>query len=179
MAGSGPSRAPSSSRRAWSGRSFARPRTAPGSRAADCWAPRTASAEGGSTPVGSYRRGAGGTLVEAYDWKGHDLHRSSRAQLDGDLGNGPVVRCLQNVDEVVRAENGVLGDDLATHRLDLFVHLLGTFPVVLQRLAPLVSELGQHDVGLHRGHSFLLIGLVSRRPFPCLSSRAVGSEGSS
>src|SRR5207249_4755941 len=162
----------------WSGRSCARSRTAPPSRAPDSGAPSTTSAEGGSTLVGSIAGGAGGVLLEAYHRKGHDLHCSSRAQLDRDLGDGPVVRCLQDVDEVVRAENGVLGKDLAPHRLDLLVHLLGTFRVVLQSLAPLVSELGQHDVGLHRGHSFLLVGLVSRLAVPW-SRTGQGSEGSS
>src|SRR5437868_1669597 len=63
-------------------------------------------------------------LVERDRRHRHALHATARAELDGDAGDRRVARRVDDGDEIVGAEHGVLRDDAGAHALDVGVHLL-------------------------------------------------------
>src|SRR3990172_1681070 len=81
--------------------------------------------------------------------QGRDLDRAPRPQLDGDARDRLVVDGLHDRNEVIVPEDGVLVHDLRAHRLDLFVDFLDALRTALDRLAALVGERAEEDVGSH------------------------------
>jgi len=82
--------------------------------------------------------------------KGGDFDRPSGAEIDGEMRDGLVVGCFHDGQEVVRAQQGVLGNDRAAEVGDLFVHLLHPLRVGVKRVAALGCEHAEQDVDRHR-----------------------------
>ena len=76
----------------------------------------------------------------------HETQRPSGAELDRNPGDGLVVGRLDHSDEVVQTQDGVLGDDLNSEALDLFVNLLDTLRALLNGLAPFVRQCAKQNV---------------------------------
>src|SRR5436305_1974325 len=88
--------------------------------------------------------------IDAHRREGADLDGAARAELDRDAGDHLVAGCLDHVDEVVAAQDGVLGRDPAAHGLDLLVHLRQPLGTLFQRLATFIGQLAEQDVGWHQ-----------------------------
>src|SRR4051794_30915016 len=81
--------------------------------------------------------------------QGLAAHRPARAELDGDLCHGLLVRRLDDGDEVVRAESRPLLLDRHPELFDLLVDLLNPSGVVLQRLHAFRGQVGEHHECRH------------------------------
>src|SRR3990172_5009945 len=125
-------------------------------------------AAGGSDPAGRRIRdsglGAGGSLqrldelVDRHRGEGHDLDRPPRPQRHRDLDHRLVARGLDDVDEIVGAQDRILPEHLRPHPLDLLVHLLDALRLGFHGFPSIVGERTEQDVERH-GISFLLAGL--------------------
>src|SRR3989304_3659689 len=84
---------------------------------------------------GRGRPGGGGVDVEGR--QGGQPNAAARRQLGRHAQHGGIVGGLDDVDEVIRAEYGVLGQDLHAQLLQLGIDLFDTPGVALDRLGPL------------------------------------------
>src|SRR5258708_6098488 len=65
------------------------------------------------------------------------------------MGNGLVIGCVDNCQEIVGAEHSVLRNDLAAELRNLLVHCVEPVGVLMQSLAAFGSQRTEQDVGRH------------------------------
>src|SRR5436309_2346155 len=91
--------------------------------------------------------------------EGGGPHRAPRGQHDRGAGHRRLVRRLDHVEEVVLAHEGVLGDDLQAHSLDLTSDLPDALGVLADGRPAVGPQRGEHGV---RRHPVSLLAVAGR-----------------
>src|SRR5437764_3451111 len=91
--------------------------------------------------------------------EGGGPHRAPRGQHDRGAGHRRLVRRLDHVEEVVLAHEGVLGDDLQAHSLDLASDLPDALGVLADGRPAVGPQRGEHGV---RRHPVSLLAVAGR-----------------
>src|ERR1051325_2110016 len=103
-------------------------------------------------------------LVERDRRHRHAVHAAARAELDRDARDGRVARRVDDGDEVVGAEDGVLRDHAGAHALDVGLNLPDPARPLAQHLAPGLGERAEHDVQTHATSASLAAKIPGQRP---------------